>query len=161
MRDDDFERLYGEHAGPLFSFLAVRTGDRALAQDLLADTFERVLLARHRFDRRKGSEKAWIYSIALNRLRDHLRRASTERRALERAQQAVSAAPADPLDRVERSEVLAAAMEGLGDDEREALALRYGADLTVPEVAKVLGERLTTVEGRIYRGLKKLRAEIG
>jgi RNA polymerase sigma factor (sigma-70 family) len=161
MRDDDFERLYAEHAGPLFSFLALRTGDRALAQDLLADTFERVLLARRRFDRRKGTEKAWIYSIALNRLRDHLRRASTEKRAVERAGQEAAAAAGDPLDRLERSEFVAAAMARLGAEEREALALRYGADLTVPEVAKVLGQPLTTVEGRIYRALRQLRAELG
>jgi RNA polymerase sigma factor (sigma-70 family) len=161
MRDDDFERLYAEHAGPLFSFLALRTGDRALAQDLLADTFERVLLARRRFDRRKGTEKAWIYSIALNRLRDHLRRASTEKRAVERAGQEAGAAAGDPLDRLERSEFVAAAMARLGAEEREALALRYGADLTVPEVAKVLGQPLTTVEGRIYRALRQLRAELG
>jgi RNA polymerase sigma-70 factor (ECF subfamily) len=40
------------------------------------------------------------------------------------------------------------------------VALRYGADLTVPEIAKVTGERLTTVEGRVYRALRKLREEL-
>ena len=39
LSDEDFERLYEEHAAPLLSFLALRTGDRALAEDLLADTF--------------------------------------------------------------------------------------------------------------------------
>ena len=58
MRDADFERLYGQHAEPLFAFLAYRTGDRVLAEDLLADTFERALRARRRFDRRRGSEKS-------------------------------------------------------------------------------------------------------
>ena len=45
MRDEDFERLYAAEAPGLFSFLAYRTGDRALAQDLLGDAFEKVLLA--------------------------------------------------------------------------------------------------------------------
>ena len=52
-------------------------------------------------------------------------------------------------------------MSGLSDEERETLALRYGADLTAPEIAKLLGEKLTTVEGRLYRGLRKLRGELG
>ena len=43
MRDDEFERLYEAEAQGLFGFLAYRTGDRALAEDLLADTFERAL----------------------------------------------------------------------------------------------------------------------
>jgi DNA-directed RNA polymerase specialized sigma24 family protein len=55
MNDDDFERLYADEAAGLFSFLAYRTGDRALAEDLLADAFERALRARRRFDLRRGS----------------------------------------------------------------------------------------------------------
>src|SRR5919206_4564435 len=83
MRDEDFERLYEREAQPLFGFLAYRTGDRALAEDLLADTFERALRARARFDRRRGSQKTWLYAIALNCLRDHARRHAAEGRALE------------------------------------------------------------------------------
>lgn len=60
MRDRDLERLFDEHAQPLFGFLAYRTADRALAEDLVADTFERALRARRGFDRRKASEKTWV-----------------------------------------------------------------------------------------------------
>jgi len=52
------------------------------------------------------------------------------------------------------------ALARLSEEEREAIALRFGGDLTVPEIAKVTGERLTTVEGRVYRALGKLRDEI-
>jgi len=45
----DFERLFEEHAQPLFGFLIYRTGNRNLAEDLLADTFERALRGRRRF----------------------------------------------------------------------------------------------------------------
>lgn len=54
-----------------------------------------------------------------------------------------------------------AAAKAPGDEEREALALRFGGDLTVPEMAKLLGEPLPRVEGRVYRALKKLREELG
>ena len=84
MRDDDFERLYAAEAQGLFGFLVYRTGDRALAEDLLADTFERALRSRKRYDRRRGPAKAWLYTIALNLLRDHARRAAAAERALER-----------------------------------------------------------------------------
>src|ERR1700712_3842718 len=84
MRDDEFERLYEAEAQGLFGFLAYRTGDRALAEDLLADTFERALRARRGFDRRRGSEKTWLYAIALNLLRDNARRIAAESRAVER-----------------------------------------------------------------------------
>ena len=81
---EDFDQLYAEHAQGLFAFLVYRTGDRALAEDLVADTFERVLRARRRFNPRRGTAKSWIYSIALNLLRDQLRRRGAEERAMAR-----------------------------------------------------------------------------
>ena len=160
MREDRFERLYEEHAQPLLAFLTYRTGSRPLAEDIAADTFEKVLRARRRYDPRKASEKTWLYSIALNCLRDHTRKRAVERRFVEQAVPAhVGDAPRE-IELVEEREGLGRAMEALSDEEREAIALRYGADLTVPEIAELSGEKLTTVEGRVYRALRKLRDEL-
>jgi len=157
MRDDSFERLYAEHAQALSGFLIYRTGDRVLAEDLLADTFERALRARRRFDPRKASEKTWLYTIALNCLRDHARRRSTEGRALERIASGPGPGSSGEMEAVSDRDLISRKLAVLTDKEREAIALRFGADLTVPEIAKVTGEKLTTVEGRVYRALRKLR----
>ena len=160
MRDDDFERLYAAEAQGLFGFLAYRTGDRALAEDLLADTFERALRSRRRYNPRRGSAKTWLYAIALNLLRDHARRASTEGRAVERVRSGAATASEPEAEAVERRDELQRALAGLAEEEREAIALRFGAELTVPEIAGVLGLPLTTVEGRVYRALRKLRERL-
>jgi RNA polymerase sigma-70 factor (ECF subfamily) len=161
MRHADFERLFAEHAQPLLGFLVYRTGDRALSEDLVADTFERVLTARRSFDRRKASEKTWLYTIALNLLRDHMRRTAAASRSLERvAAREPEPQPNSPLESVELRDSLQQALGTLSDEEREAISLRYGADLTVPEIAKLTGEKLTTVEGRVYRSLHKLKHEL-
>ena len=160
MRQEEFERLYEDHAQGLLAFLAYRTGDRSLAEDLLADTFERVLRARRRFDPRKGSRKTWIYSIALNLLRDQVRRREAEGRAMERVTEPAPSAVGSIRQIAERDE-LARALAELSEEEREAIALRYGGDLTVPEIARLTGEKLTTIEGRVYRGLRKLRELLG
>jgi RNA polymerase sigma factor (sigma-70 family) len=161
MRDADFEALYEREAQPLFGFLAYRTGDRALAEDLLADTFERALRARGRYDRRRGSERTWLYAIAMNLLRDHARRAAAEGRAVERVAHApAGVGAAGELEGVERRDELRRAMTSLAEEEREAIALRFGAELTVPEMAKLLDLPLTTVEGRVYRALRKLRERL-
>jgi len=152
LKDDEFERLYSAEAQGLFAFLAYRTGDRALAEDLLADAFERAL--RGRFNPRKGSAKTWLYAIALNVLRDHVRRAAAEGRAYARVP---SGEAGDPFAGVEARDSLGRALAALTAEEREAVALRFGAELTVPEMASVLDLPLTTVEGRVYRALRKLR----
>lgn len=160
MRIDDFETVYEDHAQSLFGFLAYRTGDRVLAEDLLADTFEKALRGRRGFDRRRSSEKTWLYTIALNALRDHLRRQQAEGRALERSEARADEIGRDPFADVDHRDEIARALSVLTAQEREAVALRFGADLTVPELARVLGLELTTAEGRLYRGLRKLRAEL-
>src|SRR3954451_24784317 len=86
MRPADFEGLYADHAENLLAFLVYKTGDRALAEDLLTDAFERVLTAKRGFDRRRASEKTWLYTIALNLVRDHARRAAAEQRAVDRVE---------------------------------------------------------------------------
>jgi RNA polymerase sigma factor (sigma-70 family) len=159
MRDADFESLYAREAQGLYGFLAYRTGDRALAEDLLADTFERALRSRRRYDPARGSQRTWLYAIALNRLRDHARRAAAEGRAVEKVGHAVGPG-AEALESVERRDELQRALATLAEEEREAIALRFGAELTVPEMAKLLGQPLTTVEGRVYRALRKLRERL-
>ena len=160
MNERDVEQLFSEHAQALFSFLAYRTGDRSLAEDLVADTFERALRARGGFDRRRAAEKTWLYAIALNCLRDNHRRRSAEARAL--ARQGTLREPDSDvaLEHFAVRDEVMRAVAGLPEPEREAIALRFGAGLTMPEICKLRGEKLTTIEGRVYRALRKLRAEL-
>jgi RNA polymerase sigma-70 factor (ECF subfamily) len=158
--DREFEALYAAEAPGLFAFLAYRTGDRALAEDLLADAFERALRARGRFDARRGSERTWLYGIALNLLRDHVRRSAAEGRALTRSGGPPVASADDGLGGVEDRDAVHRALGALSPAERDAIALRFGAELTVPEMARLLEEPLTTVEARVYRALRKLRPHL-
>lgn len=168
-REHAFERIYAEHAQALFGFLRYRTGDRVLAEELLADTCEHALRALGRFDRRRASEKTWLYAIALNCLNDHLRRRATEGRALEQIASdsrtggesvGLDELAGRELEEVVDRDLVNRGLAALSGEEREAISLRFGADLSVPEIAELLGEPHTTVEGRVYRALRKLRETI-
>jgi RNA polymerase sigma factor (sigma-70 family) len=152
-----FESLYAEHAQRIYGFLAYRTGDAAAAEDLLSDVFERALRRRRLFDRRRGTEEAWLYAIALNLVRDRARRATTERQGLERLGQEREEQAGDHGELVGERQAVMQAVASLSPEEREVVSLRFGADLTAPQIAKVLGVPLTTVEGRLYRALRRLR----
>ena len=148
--------MYREHRERLFAFLVYRTGNRAIAEDLLGDVFERAFRALARFDPRRGSETTWLYTIAVNRLRDHHRRAHVERAVLERvfAAETTIVEPAD--DAIAERDWLMQALAVLNHRDREIIALRFGADLTAPQIARVIQEPLTTVEGRLFRALRRL-----
>ena len=160
MVTEEFEKLYTEHAGPLLSFLEYRTGNLELAKDVHADTFERALKARFRFDPRKASQKTWLYTIALNVLRDQGRRRAAEARAIERVS-AGAAGGGDETDRLDDRDAIRRGMAELPDDEREAVALYYGADLSVEEIAKVAGVKAGAVKQRLYRARERLRETLG
>jgi RNA polymerase sigma factor (sigma-70 family) len=160
MRSEDFERLYNAHAASLLAFLEYRTGNIELAKDVHADAFERILKTRWRFDARRGGEKTWVYTIALNVLRDQGRRRAAEARALDR----VTAGGEEQWDASERLDDRDAIRRGLAtlpDDEREAVALYYGADLSLDEIARVTGTKTTTVKGRLARARDRLRETLG
>jgi RNA polymerase sigma-70 factor, ECF subfamily len=154
LSDTAFDRLYSEHAIPLLGFLTYHTGDRALAEDIVADTFERVLTTRSRW-RGQSGQKTWIYAIAMNRMRDLARRRGAEARALEGV--AARGVPTDDLTAVGDRDLLQRGLQTLSEEERVVVALRFGADLSLRQIADVLGERQSTVEGRLYRALRQLR----
>jgi len=155
-----FESLFDREAGPLLAFLTLRTGDRALAEDVLADAFERVWRKQGSFDACRGSETNWLYSIAINLATDQMRRRLTEEQSIGRIAAGSPATKADQFDAIADRDMLGRAAAGLSPEEREAVALRFGADLTMPEISALVDEPLSTVEGRIYRALGKLRSAI-
>ena len=158
VRRSRFEALYDEHAERLYGFLAYRTGDPQEAEDLLSSVFERALRARRGFDRRRGTEEAWLYAIALNLVRDRARRHASEERAMERLR---GDRPEDaPGQAFEERDAVMREVATLSREEREVVALRFGADLTAPQIATLLDVPLTTVEGRLYRALRKLRERL-
>jgi RNA polymerase sigma factor (sigma-70 family) len=158
----DFERLYAEHAESLMRFVIYRVGDRDLAEDLVADTFERVYRTRVRFDTRRASEKTWIYGIALNLIRDHARHHAVVHKPHPGVEWIRSEGGAsDDAAVIEDRDLIGRALEQLSTEEHEVVALRFGADLTNPEIARITHESLSTTEGRLYRALRKLREIIG
>ena len=72
-----YESWYNADMPSLFGYLFYQTQDRELAQELTASTCLRALERLNQFDSRRGNLKDWIFGIARNQLREHLR---TQRR---------------------------------------------------------------------------------
>jgi RNA polymerase sigma-70 factor (ECF subfamily) len=159
-RSLDFADVYDQHVFAVYGFFAYRVRGREEAEDLTQLTFERALRAWSRYDPDKASPVTWLLAIARNLLIDHYR---ADRRAshapLEDAPEgalAVLGPEASPGLAPE----LAAALEDLGDREREILALRYGADLSGPEIARLCDLSLANVQQIISRSLRRLRERL-
>jgi RNA polymerase sigma factor (sigma-70 family) len=152
----EFARVYDDHVWRVYGFLAYRVRDRETAEDLTQATFERALRAWSRFDARRASESTWLLTIARNLLIDHQRRDRPT--PTDQIDERVLPTVPGPESRITGSPELAAALAQLGEREREILALRFGGDLTGPEVSEMLGLTVANVQQIMSRSLRRLRA---
>jgi len=156
---DAFGAFYARHARAVEAFFARRTGDRALACDLTAETFAAALIARRRFRAGPAPARAWLYTIAARRLADHRRRAAAEDRLQARLmahrRTEVGADPA-PLDEQVGGQALAL-LERLPHEQREAIAAHVVAGHAYRDIARRTGVSEAGVRQRVSRGLATMR----
>jgi RNA polymerase sigma factor (sigma-70 family) len=154
----DYGEVFEAHVWEVHGFFAYRLGSRAEAEDLTQATFERGLRAWGRFDPRRASVRTWLLAIAHNLLVDHYR--SRARRREIAVPEGLDAPAADERHRLGLDPALARALDELGEREREVIALRFGGDLTGPEIAMVTGLSLANVQQILSRALRRLRASL-
>jgi RNA polymerase sigma-70 factor (ECF subfamily) len=148
-----FAQAAEQHLDDVYGYLAWFTGDRFLAEDLAADTFERALRLWHRFDPKRGSARTWLCQVARTAALDHFR---SEKRRQRR--ETLAASPERYEDRFadDLSPELAAALRRLSAGEREVIALRVVLDFDARTAAGMLGISPTNCTTRLNRALGKL-----
>ena len=151
---NDFQAAAERHLDDVYGYLVWFTGDRAVAEDLAGETFERALRLWHRYDARRGSERTWLCQVARTVALDHFRSERRRRRREELAAEPASAA-APPDEGL--SPELEAALRGLSAAERELIALRVILDLDTATAAAMLGISPTNCTTRLSRALDKLK----
>jgi RNA polymerase sigma factor (sigma-70 family) len=152
-----FAEVYDRHARVVFRFLVFRVGTREVAEDLTQITFEKAMRAWGRYDPRKATVQTWLIVIARNVLIDHARGTQpTTPLAVARSEDLAT----EDQPTLGPSGPLGAALASLNQRERELIALRFGADLTGPEIAEVMDLSLANVQQILSRALRKLRLEL-
>jgi RNA polymerase sigma-70 factor, ECF subfamily len=158
-----FVAFYEENVWHVYGFFGYRLGSREDAEDLTQITFERALKAWNRFDERRASESTWLMAIARNLLVDHYRRGGSDRAVpidLDEAGEHAAAIEPHQEKTLGISPELEGALSCLDHRQRELVALRFGADLTGPEIAELTGLSLANVQQILSRSLRRLRAEL-
>jgi RNA polymerase sigma-70 factor, ECF subfamily len=159
---DELDAVYRAHVASIYGFFSYSVG-RDLAEDLTAATFERVVRSWSRFDASRSGERTWIYAIARNLLTDHLRRQR------HRSGPSLDEHPAlldgiasreDPVQRTLEADAVSAWLGELRPRAREVLALRYCADYSVAEIARIMALTEANVHQICSRALRHLRSVV-
>jgi RNA polymerase sigma-70 factor (ECF subfamily) len=159
------QALVEQYQYRLVRYLIYLLGRRDEVDDLIQETWLRVLERGRSYDGRSRFEP-WLFTIARNLTIDHMRK----RRSLSLDSNDDDTAALSPVShtpspftlaaRTEDSQRLAQSLQALDFIYREALVLRFQEDLSLQEIATVVGAPVSTVASRIYRGLATLRAQL-
>jgi RNA polymerase sigma-70 factor (ECF subfamily) len=163
---DAFEVFYDRHGRAAFSLAYRVVGDRSIAEDVAQEAFLSIWRSGARYDRTRGSVRAWLLGIVRNRAIDALRREGGRAPRLRFDDEAIleqRPAPehteAQALLRETRAEVRGA-LSQLPSEQSEVIQLAFFGGFTHSEIAEMLGTPLGTVKGRMRLGMEKIRGEL-
>ncbi|WP_158852164.1 RNA polymerase sigma factor [Saccharothrix deserti] len=163
-----FAAIFDRHAPHIQRYLARRLGPQ-VADDLVAETFLTAFDKRQRYDQARPDARPWLYGIATNLVGQHRRQEARryQARSSDNAGQA-DAAEQDHADRVAAEvtaramrSMLAGALGGLSDEDRDVLLLVAWEQLSYEEVAAALAIPVGTVRSRLHRARRKVRQALG
>ena len=160
-----FEELYDRYSSTLYALLLRILGNTDDAQEVLQEAFVKAWTSARMFDAVRGSEVAWLISIARSRGIDRLRSRRIRVDREDEAGREISTlagfvdrtSGADKAIQSEQSVAVRGALAELPDPQRRALELAYFEGLSQSEIADKLHEPLGTVKTRMQLGMKKLR----
>ena len=140
------------------------------AEDIVEETFWQAWRTASRYDSRRGAGSTWLIMIARSRALDRLR---ARRRwadwtampgntglLLEKTAAVSAEIPDAHTERTERQAALAAALEGLPAEQRQAVEMAFFGGLSHSEIAEQTAEALGTVKTRIRLAMQKLRQRL-
>jgi RNA polymerase sigma-70 factor (ECF subfamily) len=174
-----FGELYDYYLPRIYGFILRRVGERSVAEDLTATTFERALGAVRRSDFRNDAFGGWLYRVAANSIVDHVRsgrrfvtlgaiagEGDDEQRDGDtgaeggRGRPTGDEAAVDAFARTLDRDQLAQALRGLPETHRRVLVLRFYDDLEVDEICGLLGCSRATFAVKLHRALAALRGAL-
>jgi RNA polymerase sigma factor (sigma-70 family) len=162
VRDGDPEKLgllYERYKRPLLGFFVGMVRDKELGEDLVQNTFMRILKYKHLF-RGDGDFRTWMFHIARNVKNDHFRKNKITHEKVEKWEDKIKDEGNLMLEWQGEDEqrMLAIAMDKLPEDKREILLLSKYQERKYKEIAEILGCTEGTVKVKVFRALQDLKA---
>ena len=150
--------LYERHHVRLLNFFMKMTGDRAISEDLVQESFIRILRYRESFRGEEGEFVMWMYRLARSIGIDHFRRSGQRRTTeLDETMAGDDPSPHDLVETDQSARLLRRSMQELSPEKREVLVLHRYHFKTFTEIAEILDCTVSTAKTRAHRAMKDLR----
>ena len=156
-----FAVLYRQHYDAIAGHVFRRTGDTHATEDIVAEVFLAAMHAIGRFRYRGVPFRAWLFRIATNKVNQWARRERRRAVVAIDTESVAETVPATPkTNRVSDGEQARRALLTLSPKYQSVLALHYLEEMSVAEIATVIGCRVGTIKSRLSRGRDALRERL-
>lgn len=158
---DALSTLYERYYQGIYRYVYYRVGSAALAEDLTADVFVKMLNGIPSYSMQGVPFSAWLYRIARNRLIDHMRRQPEKADlSLEEARVDSIASGETALEQALQRDELLKAVQVLTAEQQQVIILKFIEDMDNATIAAVLGKTEGAVKSLQHRALDTLRLHI-
>jgi RNA polymerase sigma-70 factor (ECF subfamily) len=161
-----FEVLFDRHAAAAFSLAYRMCGRRELAEDVVQEAFLSLWRSGMRYERARGTVRAWVLGVVHNKAVDTFRRETVKTGRDVHDDTAAERMPArertdGDVERRIDADLVRGALTGLPSDQRHVIELAYFGGFTHNQIAELLELPAGTVKGRMRLGLNRLRLAMG
>ncbi|MET0535048.1 MAG: sigma-70 family RNA polymerase sigma factor [Steroidobacter sp.] len=154
----DWDAAYKDQLPRVYNYLRFRLGNESDAEELTSLTFEKAWRSRKLYRRDLAGFSTWLFTIAQNAATDHIR-TRRPHLPLEAAMEIVTLdTPHDDAEFDSNLARLAALMQHFSQRDKELVALKYGADLTNRQIARLTGLSESNVGTLLHRAVRELRS---
>ena len=158
-RDQEaFAQLYEEHFDRIYRYVALKIGDKTEAEDMTQQVFLNALQSISSFKWKGTPFSAWLFRIAHNQVVDYLRKKAKHAAApLDETRASSDSNPQLMAERTLDIEQLLQATKKLTKAQQEVISLRFAGELSIAEVAKVMGKSEGAVKALQHSAIVALR----
>lgn len=163
VKDNDLDKLgllFERYKKPLFGFFYNLNRNQELSEDLVQNTFLRIMKYRHLF-RGEGDFRTWMFHIARNVSHDHYRKDKLKAKDnVEDWQNHLvhHENKSNEFEQQDEQTMLAIAMDKLPEDKREILLLSKYQEKKYKEIGEILGCSEGAVKVKVFRALQELKS---
>ena len=154
----DWREVYDQLLPRVFHYFFYKVGERMLAEELTAITFEKAWTRREKYKRNLGAFQYWLFGIAQKVAADHFRKRKNEI-PLDAVNPISNQKVEKEIESMADAERLASILRILSERERSLISLKYGAELNNREIARQTGLSESNVGTILFRAVAKLRKE--
>jgi len=160
-RDQEaFAQLYEQHFDRIYRYVALRMGDKIEAEDMTQQVFLNALQSISSFKWKGIPFSAWLFRIAHNQVVDYLRKKAKQATVPLPLDEPPASGDSNPQLTAEHRldiEQLLLATKRLTEAQREVIALRFTSELSIAQVAKVMGKSQGAVKALQHSAIVALR----